>query len=230
MKYLLSVGINRYKKSVFGDCDLQKCVFDSNNVVSKFNVDEVCELLDRNAIKSEVLSQINHYANRCIKGDTFIYYTSSHGTYYESNSTTTTGRVVHDNVIWDYEILECLSKFRKGVNIILISDCCHSESNSKLIGSVGTVRYTPTEFKPASNLNTSKVKARVAILSACMFNGVSLEFETGGLFTTTMLNIISPDMTWRKIISVIKSKIKNYQIPVIEHINGSLLINQQNNL
>lgn len=220
MKKLLAVGINTYHPK-FGNIDLKQCVADIDRVISTLpNVDEVCRLTNSDATKSEILVNIKYYASDLKVGDTFIYYHSGHGTSSITDNKTNTGRVAYDDVLWDFEILDALSYFEKGVSVIILSDTCHSESNSKSVLPEGfTVKSAQVTIKPKV-YKTNKVKASVYAIAACKFDGVSLETSKGGMFTNAFLSVYQTPATWKQLVKSIKDLTGKYQTPVLETIKA----------
>lgn len=229
MKYLLSVGINQYDKSIFGSIDLAQCINDTNNINDSIACNELCHLTDRQATKYEVVSNLRYYADKCQSGDTFIYFQSSHGTKYDKTNKVITGRVMYDNVLWDYEMLDLLTKFKKGVNVILMSDLCHSESNSKNTGFEITIKSTETNLVPME-YSTTKVSASVVMLSACTFNAYAIETPQGGIFTNSLIKNITQKVSWKKLVSLIKKDTVQHQTPVLEHIKASNKLSKQHGI
>lgn len=225
MKYVLSVGINKYRKSVFGSIDLEQCVNDSNRFNNKIQCNELCQLLDEQATKSEIISNLKYYASICKSGDTFIYFQSSHGTDHKNpKGEVMTGRVTHDNVLWDFEFLNILSLFPKGCNVVTLSDCCYAESNSREVLPFGyKVKSVKTTLVPTEG-STSKVRSNCYFIAACKFDSVSLETDNGGMFTNALLNSLATP-TWKTLIKQIKKETSGNQTPVIECIKTTNKLN-----
>jgi hypothetical protein len=233
MRYLLTVGINKYLRSAFGgqNIDLKQCVNDAtrtHTALSPF-CDMVQLLDDENATRAEIIACLKYYAGQCKAGDTFIYHQSSHGTmWYNADGSVTNARVVHDGILADHQIAPILASFVKGVTVITLSDLCHSESSQRSPFSPaeyararsmeyrGNVPPKPTEL----NLNYA---ATIYHLSACQFDQVAWETAQGGVFTTLFLNVLKQTKGERSIKTIFKTVARNIrnQTPAIEIINPS---------
>lgn len=196
MKHVFLVGVNKYDHAIFGDIDLKGCVNDINKADAFLNSPgaKFTRLQDENANKKAVVFALKSYAVNLFPGDELHFYFSGHGTRLNKNGKTHTARVLHDDILFDYEIAPILADFRAGVKVILYSDSCYATGNSR------TVINPPAENAVRRSINAPKVfednlpeytdprkyAATIYYFSACDFNEVAWEIGGIGNFTQTL--------------------------------------------
>lgn len=132
----LHVGINKYDREYYGgNIDLNQCVFDAERL-HDFAIEREYQanlMTNSSATVAKFRAFILKAAKTLKKGDFFFLTNSSHGTYYDNIVNGQTKRMtaicLHDGIFWDYEFRELLKKFKTGVTVIWLSDCCFAESN-----------------------------------------------------------------------------------------------------
>jgi hypothetical protein len=125
---------------------------------------------------------------------------------------------LYDRQLLDDELFAKFSRFRSGVNIVLISDSCHSgsvskgdevmewsEDNDATITLPGTRRYAPRQqlfgayqanrylYEPLMKMpmvRKEEIAAGVLQLGACQDNEFAMEDGEHGLFTKTVMRIL----------------------------------------
>ncbi len=163
-KYALCIGINNYPGT---DSDLAGCVNDANDWTALLtSLGFVTKkLLDRQATRANILSEMTNMVSQAQKGDSIIFQYSGHGTYIpdvDGDEADQTDECLcpYDlrtkGVITDDQLYELFNKKATGVRLVMISDSCHS----------GTV----TRFAPnASAKNKKEQKTRVKFLPPASF-------------------------------------------------------------
>ncbi len=196
MNHALIIGIDKYKKSKFGDIDLSQCVYDASRVADTiFPNGPRIMLTNAAATKARALEELAAYASKLAPGDTLYYFQSSHGTYMDlTNGKRATGRVMHDAVLYDYEFFDVIKSYAAGVTVVTLSDMCHAESNSRNARLPYRTKYVEVSEEPKPhNLSIRGLKCGLLALSACGVNETAKEvpdgenYERGGVFTTALL-------------------------------------------
>lgn len=98
-------------------------------------------LLEQQADKATIISQVKAVLDICKSGDTAIISYSGHGTYIPDQSGDESDRRDEALVPWDYsrglllddELKDLLSKRPQGTRVLLITDCCHSGTMARSI-------------------------------------------------------------------------------------------------
>jgi len=132
LKYFM-FGINKYNPLKWGDCNLNGCVNDVTRLASLVSAKGYTgeTLTDLQVTSQAIEEHITQLAQEALPGDTIVLSYSGHGTYTMKGLERITGIVLQDKVFWDFEMRKLLVQFKKGVNIVWISDSCHSENNYK---------------------------------------------------------------------------------------------------
>ncbi|MGL4640860.1 MAG: caspase family protein [Shewanella sp.] len=195
------MGIDTYADAIGGESiSLRWCAYDAGRVRSNLlaSANPVL-LLDKKARARQVLNQLTKLATIAVAGDVVYWYQSSHGTYFDlPNGKRKTGRVMHDRVVWDNEVVPYFRKFAPGVRVIIVSDMCHAESNSRTVRKKGSriKSIAPPQFvaKPvATNATYKNVLCDVVHLAACETSETAREtdgfsgYPQGGVFTTALI-------------------------------------------
>lgn len=231
MIYLINVGIDKYDPTFYnGDISLKQCVNDAYLIKRLVHYDEITELLNTDATADEVITTLKYYADKAQEGDTVIFYNSSHGAGLLTPKGFSTGRCCYDGIIWDWQLIDIWRLFKKGVLILSIADCCHSESINREVLPPGCKRkYTlaPLKSIPALMFPTvSKRRFQAAMISiaACRFDESSYELDGGGAFTGALGHVLEDDTpcSLRTLVKRVKGRMAPWlkQNPVIEY-NGA---------
>lgn len=209
MKYSLHIGINKYSPIIYGyGNDLNACVQDAEDMWSYAEragvpIQNTIHLLDENATVENFKKFVTSFGEKAVSGDTFILSYSSHGTQvYDANGdepdTLDEAICMHNGIVYDDEVSEILSKFKKGVLIIIYADTCHSESQFRLMNqNVNFIRKSKftsvlkgyhKNNKSASFRN--KIVCKVIEFAACRSNSTALDGQVNGYFTEHVMKVI----------------------------------------
>ena len=201
----LLVGINKYPDPIneLRGCindilDMEHFISETNKVYAKENIKK---LIDRNATKKEIVSQIKWLVEGAEPGDQLLFQYSGHG----AQAPTLHQHVEEDgldeiicpydfsgqgeNALRDKEFAELFAGIPKGVHFVWISDSCHAEDLSRDAFNNREKRYRNfkgTILKDKDYINTDLslltepelVKASPfngALLSACASNQLSAD-------------------------------------------------------
>lgn len=205
----MHVGINKYSSIIYGyGIDLNACVQDAEdmwNYAEKADVSilKTVHLIDENATVENFKLGILNVANKAVSGDTFILSYSSHGTQiFDANGDEVDkldeAICLHNGIIYDDEVSELLSKFRKGVLVIIYADTCHSESQFRLTNS--NVNFThknkfvaPLDGYHKNNKSRelkNKIVCKVIEFAACRASQTALDGAVNGYFTEHVKRVI----------------------------------------
>ncbi len=206
MKYSLHIGINKYNPAIYGyGNDLNACVFDAHDMwclaeKSGVSLNNTVHLLDENATVENFKKFIIEVAMRAVSGDTFILTYSCHGTQiYDKNGDESDkldeAICLHNGIIYDDELSELLSKFKKGVLVLIYADTCHSETQFRLMNNGVKSLYrnkfvAPVEGYHKNNKSrgfTNKINCKVIEFAACKANQTALDGKNNGYFTEHVL-------------------------------------------
>jgi len=196
-KHVFLVGIDEYDRAIFGNIDLHGCINDITKAEAFLNTPGTLftRLINSEARKQTVLFALNRYAAELPPGDELHFYFSGHGTRFEKDGKTHTARVMHDDIIPDYELTPILAKFKAGVTVVLYSDSCYSTGNSRTAAkppAANAVRRSIeapkalTEVTPPEYTDARKYAATIYYFSACESNEVAWEIGGVGNFTQTL--------------------------------------------
>lgn len=237
--FLICVGINKYNPQRYGSgSSLTECVNDCDKFIKAFFADDLIRLTDSEATYGNLLSALQEYAREAKAGDRVVWYQSSHGTQGSPmlNWSIPTARCMHDRVLWDFELPAVFKQFRKGVQVVTISDCCYSESNSRAVmappmeGITAKRLVLPKEETPEKTPTKKSLRGAecsIINISASRFNEVAWEAKgKGGFFTNAFLESIIPGNSLKKIIYDTQRRIPASlnQHPVMEYHNARALI------
>lgn len=243
----LHVGINKYDREYYGgNIDLNQCVFAAERL-HDFAVERDYQanlLTNSNATVAGFRAFVLNAAKTLKKGDFFFLTNSSHGTYDDNIVNGQTKRMtaicLHDGIFLDYEFRELLKKFKSGVTVIWLSDCCFAESNWRFMrgddqrpynGARARFVRAPQAAKEAKVTATQgdkrSIKAKVFTYSSSNIYQVSYEDDRGGVFTTSVLDALAkePNLSyyqlWRRTSEIIAPLYP--QSPVFENVRASHL-------
>lgn len=205
--YALHLGLNRVNPARYGGWDgkLNACVADANamqQIVRGRGIDESHLMLDEEATSSEFLGLLREFATVAGAGDLVVVTRSGHG------GEVPDGRggkrqtwVLYDRQVLDTEIQSALCAFRPGVRVLVVSDACHSETDTREVqagapkampAGVAAADYaahqsTYDELVLATTPGT--IQASVLHLAACRDDQTALDGERNGAFTTALLDV-----------------------------------------
>lgn len=235
--YLISVGIDRYDPTVYGNANLKQCVADADRFTEWLAPDDLIRLYNEEATSGAVIGALQEIAREAKAGDEVWWYQSSHGTYGppEQGKLLPTARCMYNRPLWDYEIQLYLRAFAPGVHIFAISDCCHSESNTRTIAkppiddneywAAKAVRVDLSATMPTRH-SPKRIAAMLTTISACKHFQVAIETSAGGVFTNAFMAQATPGKTLKKVMyDVSKSTEKYGQQPVYELHRSRIYLN-----
>lgn len=232
MDHIFIVAINKYRRDIFGNVDLRGCINDGNMAERFLPENANCRRLDDEAATVQAITDtLGTFALECKKGDRFWFFTSSHGTAVDTPQGRHTCRVAHDGILYDYQVAEQLARFQDGVTCIVMSDCCHSEGNSRTAmlppedGATKKVIEISKQVAGAVPEFTAKLKYKATIyhLSACKADQVAWEVSGSGRFTK-MLDMLlfayKAPVSLKTAFKALSTSITG-QTPTLKTINGS---------
>ncbi len=215
-RYMLCVGINNYsgdpKLSTFKTWDdreiknLHGCLNDVDTISKlfqkyyQFDKANIVKLLDQQASRNAIMDSLKSMAARCRKGDYFVFFYSGHGsTGFENNNQTTAkgyrNTIVPANAkdknVYDIDNVEFNALFlnfiKKGVKLTVITDCCHSGTNTRgatlfEADSSREVESAPPHTNTViENIHTIRLDSLGALtIGACQDNQESKETTVSG--------------------------------------------------
>lgn len=246
-KIALHIGVNKYDRSYYGgNIDLAQCVYDAERLydysISRgIQPKDAFAYLDKGATIEYFKDFMADAAKSLKKGDFLLITDSSHGTYDDlvenGKVKRATAICLHDGILWDWEFRNLLKKFRAGVTVVWIADCCFSESNWRFIREAqpynnARVRFTKLEEYPgipvgATQGDKRNIKCKMFTYSSSNIYQVSYEDDKGGVFTTSLLSALDkePNLSyyqlWRRASEIIAPLYP--QSPVFENVRASNL-------
>jgi hypothetical protein len=210
------------------DCDFQvgwagplsSCELDAMNMQKlarrqKFNTRI---LKTRRATTKNVIAEIRKAAKTLKAGDTFLATYSGHGSQVEDLSGDEADGedetwCLYDRMFLDDEQRELYAEFARGVNIVVMSDCCHSGSSTRSGRSsdpepeyrgpgerremeertaLAVYRGRKKDYDEIQrNLKhpPPKLKASRIMFSACQDYETAMGYDDGGVFTVALLKV-----------------------------------------
>ncbi len=200
--HLLITAVNKYNPAFYGaGNDLNGCITDAEKMKELFmqqdlNNGIVQILYNEDCRRSEVIASLKYIAFNMVAGDRLIWFHSGHGSYMETANGRATCRCMHDNVLWDAEVVKLWKDFPKYSYVIALSDTCFSESNSRNIIGFPGHRDNPDDTymksrsielprmaKKSPTKGSIPIKIGFLAISACTAFQVSWENNNGGIFT-----------------------------------------------
>ena len=232
-KHVFLVGIDEYDKAIFGNIDLKGCINDIVKAEAFLNSEGALftRLQNSTARKQNVLFAMSRYADELQPGDELHFYFSGHGTRFEKDGKYHTARVMHDDILPDYELTPILAKFKAGVTVVLYSDSCFATGNSRTAAkppAANAVRRSiemPKMFieNAAEYTDARKYAATIYYFSACESNEVAWEIGGVGNFTQTLAILLRGYKQPTAITTVFKTLKKSiaHQHPTLQTKNKS---------
>lgn len=211
------------------DCDfkigwvgpLSSCELDAENMYKlaksqKFNAKI---LKTKKATTDNVIKVIRNAAKKLVAGDTFLMSYSGHGAQVEDLSGDEADGedetwCLYDRMFLDDEQRELYAEFAKGVNIVVMSDSCHSGSATRSGSSTPSEELRPHEFGELREMEERtavavylgrkneydqiqrnlknpppKLKASRVLFSACQDYEHAMGYDNGGVFTVALIKV-----------------------------------------
>jgi len=252
--YALHVGINEFSRDAFPYpiSPLAGCVNDAKYyaTLTKDFTEKPMLLTNSKATRLAFGNWVKDTASKAIAGDTVIISLSTHGSTIqdfnndEVNDDQDETLVLYDGFLIDDEIAELYSNFAAGVDIIQISDTCHSGTITKNINAIKAKSYNHTVrwvdspvIYQAFKKNEEKyrqewsrlgegnlvqklktVRANVINISGCKDDQLSQEFEGKGLMSRCFEEIFvsNKGFTLREFHDKLKVRMADFTSPIAQ--------------
>lgn len=245
-KISVHFGINKFSPSYYGEGnDLRGCENDAKYMekIARQKQFETHLYLSEKATYNVFIDHFNRAAEELQSGDIFFFSSSCHGTYNDEGHERKTALCLYDRIVWDAETKQLLMKFKKGVLIIWMTDCCHSRDNFKtlkrhIIPSGGNIKFLDfsnikqavSEPEETKNLD---FKCNIIAYSSSTEQQVSYDLESlvdgrpMGLYTAAFEKLfldpknktLSYYQTYKKLFDIM-SKQGYPQTPKLQTVNG----------
>lgn len=225
--YSLHIGLNRVSKKHYNGWDggLRAPEADAiamQDLAKDAGFKKTIRLLTARAKREAVIDRMLAFAKELNPGDLFFLSYSGHGGQAKDLNDDEFDRIdetwcLYDGQMLDDEIFWCLSKFKKGVRIIAMIDCCHSGTSLKAIQQKEVKDPYPRRYKKVVPMDVllktlrknndfynkigkaaklkgvqDNVEASIIQVSACQDDEVAYDGHKNSLFTEYMLKV------WKK--------------------------------
>lgn len=246
-KVSIHIGVNRYDPDYYGPGnDLSQCVYDAERLEDYCRARGFSPYAMHNGLATvkNFKMKMADAAKTLKRGDTLFVSDSSHGTYDDNIVSGKVKRMtaicLHDGILWDYEFRELLKKFKAGVIVIWLSDCCFAESNWRFMrgddqrpynGARARFIRAPKAAKEAKVTATQgdkrQIKCNLFTYSSSNIYQVSYEDDRGGVFTTSVLEALAKEpqlsyyQLWKRSSEIIAPLYP--QSPVFEQVRSANL-------
>lgn len=197
-QYGICIGINKYAPAYYGNTpNLSGCVNDAvwyYEMLKKHGF-ALTLILDNHATKSSFIRWITGVADAAMPGDLVTIFQSSHGTSSRNGKKTINGLCFHDGILWDFEYKKLLMMLKKGVNVILVNDCCFSQNNFKAI-LPNDAQMKFLDFKEIKKallpstvdwVTSKNIRCNIIQLASSTELQVSYDLGEHGLFTSCLM-------------------------------------------
>ena len=180
-KFALCIGINNYPGT---NSDLAGCVNDANDWTALLTSLGFItkKLLDRQATKATILSEMTNIVSQAQKGDSIVFQYSGHGTFIpdeDGDEADQTDECLcpYDlrtkGVITDDQLFQLFNKKATGVRLVMISDSCHSGTVSRFVPTTSSSsargrkeEKTKVKFLPPASFLSARELAKLGISRA----------------------------------------------------------------
>ena len=196
--YAVCVGINWYDS--WSVSDLNGCVNDAKDFraallsdTTRWRSSDVRLITNYSATELAVRNTLHQFARRAVKGDTFVYFHSGHGTQYRY--TTRTALCMTNYYDWqhgaysDAELAADLARFRSGVKVIVVVDACHSGG---LMSPKGAPARKPVSSEDLVDSLSAEYRRQAAAqygsVEAAEAKGASVAFMTAARYYESSLD------------------------------------------
>lgn len=150
-------------------------------------------LLTAAATSQALFAALQDAASTLTAGDTFWLTYSGHGGQVPS-ATESDGRdetwVLYDRMVTDDELAAAFSRFEAGVNIVMVSDSCHSGTVFRAQGRVIPAEVLQLVLASGAGASLARpvaVAANGIALNACQDDQLAQEIGGAGVFTTQII-------------------------------------------
>jgi Caspase domain/Putative peptidoglycan binding domain len=208
----LHIGLNRVDPSAYAGWSgvLTGCENDARTMAAIARAEGYAArlMLTAEARSGNVLSAIAEAARGLVSGETFMLSYSGHGGQVPNRNAPQDAEadqqdetwVTFDRMLIDDELAAAFAAFRPGVNVILMSDSCHSGTVERVVPAAGRrrSRVIPPDILATVLANQGDryaaikdaigpekpIDANGLALNACQDNQLSQEVNGAGVFTT----------------------------------------------
>lgn len=245
--YALHIGIDRSDPAVFEEFPtLQGCVNDARALAAIFDKRgyDTQILSDQSATRQRVLAEIESLVHCAQAGDWVVISYAGHGSWVPDE----TGDEAYDEVLVCYdgfliddELYDLFCEFQEGVRLVWIADCCHAESNHRMVktkrAETGRTRHV-RELRPSvirkvyeaqrddyisvqlslSRMGRRQAQASVLGLFACQDDQTAKEIDGRGVFTRRIETLYYKDspLWYRPFVEELCQLLGNQQDPKVE--------------
>jgi len=136
--YALHIGVDKTDPSVYDNFPmLSGCVNDARalmKITQTEQFDSIELLADQDAKRNTIIGKISGLARHALAGDLVVLSYAGHGSFVTDTSGDEAKDevlVTYDGLLIDDEIYDLFLKFKAGVRLVWIADCCHSKSNTR---------------------------------------------------------------------------------------------------
>jgi metacaspase-1 len=202
--YSLHFGLNRVNPDCYDgwDGELYGCHKDARRMAALGGAKEATVLLDADCTAHNFRFQVRILSQIAQKGDNVLISYSGHGgSLFGFDSTEPDGRTeticLFDGEVIDDDIGALLRCFATGVNVLWISDSCHSATNARSVG-LHKPKSRPYGVYPVINRLPSYRDAVMTIpnltgISGCKDSESSYDGSDGGRFTVQFCSSMYDD-------------------------------------
>jgi hypothetical protein len=251
-KVALNFGIKTFDPNYYGSGnDLRGCENDILYIekIAKQKGFETNTFLSKNATYKKYVEFLTKMGDELVAGDVFLFAVSCHGTYEDfqelGEEKRRTALCLYDRIVWDYETKNLLMRFKEGVTVVWISDCCHARDNFKMVTQQTNAQPKSLNFSdivgvkakeldvPEQFQEQSDIKCNIIAFSSSTEHQVSYDLQSFvdkrpmGLFTASLEKILlSPSNLKLNYYQIYKALTKQVatagypQTPKLQVING----------
>jgi len=228
-KYSLHLGLNYVDKDVYDGWDgkLRGCVNDANLFKDYCTVNNYAtySLINEEVTYSNVVGKISLIASKLKPNDEVVITYSGHGgQVYDKDGDELDERdetlCFYDGQVNDDTVKSLFGRFPKDVNVIFISDSCHSQTNLRNIPDPDyTVRSKPDWVESQIlKIKSREIECNLIALTGCKDSEFSYDLKDNGNFTKCLFKVLNENtlLSWKQLLektSKLANTIKTPQTP-----------------
>lgn len=234
MRISTHFGLNRVKPSAYGGWDgaLLACCNDATAMTALFARAgyDARAFFDGDATVSALRGAIATAADALHADDWYVMTDSGHGSQRDSTfsyDSTVEALCLYDGLLEDHWFLGDICKFREGVNVVVILDCCFSGGMDR--GTDSRIRVAPwwvtrQLLRAAREGPRGTPKCNYMLLTACNSFQTAADGEQYGAFTGSLLGqAAGGGETWKDWFTMTKEYMGRHhprQTPQMIHVAG----------
>jgi hypothetical protein len=192
----------------------------------------VTELLDEDATRATILSNLYGLAEAAYPGDQIVFTYSGHGTRVPTSALWEEPdgydeALYPDEVLLDDDLRDALDAFVAGVFVTVVLDSCHSGTGTRALVDGPRARFhrlpeDPGGFAvPIVNLLGRRGLRRTeALWAACRARELSYEGPLQGAFTAAVLAALTPGLTLRESHREVRRRLPSDDFPQHPQLEG----------